>query len=353
MREDGYERIGPLAAYRLRLRRKRLLWRAWRARRDLTPVIDRTAAMGPDTIPCFATIRNEAARLPYWLEHHRALGVGHFLVVDNGSDDGGAELLADQPDVSLWRTGAGYKAARFGMDWLTWLQGRHGAGRWCLVLDADELLVIPFHGAAGLRGLCAHLDGAGAESFGALMLDIYPEGPLGAAPYRPGDDPTGLLCGFDPDGYWWRAQGRYGNISIRGGARERAFFADRPEHGPHLHKIPLVKWRRGHAWVSSTHIALPRALNRAFDARDARPTGVLLHTKFLPDVLARSAQEKHRAEHFTHPERYGSYYDRLTQGPVLWHDGSARLESWQQLEALGLMTRGRWREGATGGGKPA
>ena len=53
------------------------------------------------------------------MSHYRRLGVDHFLVIDNGSDDGSFEQLADQPDVSLWRTEARYRAARFGVDWLT------------------------------------------------------------------------------------------------------------------------------------------------------------------------------------------------------------------------------------------
>ena len=52
------------------------------------------------------------------LDHHRKLGVRHFLIVDNASTDGTAQLL-DQPDISLWTTSASYKASRFGMDWLT------------------------------------------------------------------------------------------------------------------------------------------------------------------------------------------------------------------------------------------
>ncbi len=47
-------------------------------------------------------------------------------MVDNGSTDGSAELLAGEPDVSLWTTGTSYKASRFGVDWLTWLQVLHG-----------------------------------------------------------------------------------------------------------------------------------------------------------------------------------------------------------------------------------
>ena len=31
---------------------------------------------------------NEALRFPHFLEHYRALGVSHFIVVDNNSTDG-------------------------------------------------------------------------------------------------------------------------------------------------------------------------------------------------------------------------------------------------------------------------
>ena len=67
--------------------------------------MDRTAAIRPGDILAFVTVRNEAQRLPYFLEHHRRLGVDHFLIVDNDSDDGSRDWLAGQPDVSLWDTG--------------------------------------------------------------------------------------------------------------------------------------------------------------------------------------------------------------------------------------------------------
>ncbi|MEC7668014.1 MAG: glycosyltransferase family 2 protein, partial [Pseudomonadota bacterium] len=128
-------------AYRMRWTRRRLLARAWRKRRQLTSVGDRTDAIAPDDILVFATLRNEAVRLPHFLSHYRALGVRHFLIVDNHSTDNTAAFLRDQPDVSLWTTADSYKKSRFGMDWLTWLMIRHGHGHWCLTVDADELLI--------------------------------------------------------------------------------------------------------------------------------------------------------------------------------------------------------------------
>ena len=54
------------------------------------------------------------------------------------------------------------------------------------------------------------------------------------------------------------------------------------------------------------------------------------------------AEEKIRAEHFTHPDQYGAYYDGIAAAPVLWHPGSARYAGAAQLEVEGLMQRGLW-----------
>jgi hypothetical protein len=93
--------LGLVQTYRLRLARKRLLLRAWRKGRELAAVVDRTARISPGQVLLFCTLRNECPRLAHFLRHYRALGVGHFLIVDNGSDDGSGAFLADQPDVSL------------------------------------------------------------------------------------------------------------------------------------------------------------------------------------------------------------------------------------------------------------
>lgn len=50
--------------YRLRLRRKRLRYRALRKRRDLSAVVDRTREYGRDAILLVAVLRNERIRLP-------------------------------------------------------------------------------------------------------------------------------------------------------------------------------------------------------------------------------------------------------------------------------------------------
>ncbi len=317
-----------LRAWRLRGKRRRYLLRALGKRRDLTEVANRTAGLAHDAILAFACLRNEALRLPHWLDHHRRLGVSHFLVVDNGSDDGSRELLEAQPDVSLWTASASYRAARFGMDWLNHLLAVHGSGHWCLTLDADEL----FTCAGTILDLTRKLDAEGRTAQGALMIDLYPKGPVGAQSYAPGDDPLKILEWFDPGPYSRRVQPFMQNQWVQGGPRARMFFAVEPDRAPTLNKIPLVRWHWRYAYVNSTHSMLPPRLNR-----EGRPTGAaLLHTKFLPEAPARAREEKARGEHFGVAEQYADYYDALIAGPDFWHEGSVRFEDWRQLQELGL-----------------
>ena len=327
-----------LRAYRLRLKRRHLLWRSLRARHDLRPVADRTAGLGRDAILAFLCVRNEALRLPYLLSYYRRLGVTHFLVVDNESDDGTEDLLSAQPDVSLWRATGSYRASRFGMTWIGWLLMRHGHGRWCLTVDADELLVFP-HQDRGLRALTERMDQQGQPALPALMVELYPKGRISGAVCPPGEDPVGVIPWFDADGYQTRWQPEVAACRTIGGPRARVFFQDMPDRAPTLDKLPLVRWHWRYAFDTSTHRILPRRLARQ-DA--ASVTAVLLHTKFLSDAVPRAAMEKQRGQHFNTPLAYDGYYDALAADPDLWTDSSRRYEGWQQLEALGLMSRGAW-----------
>lgn len=331
-------RLTLTEAWRMRWKRRRLLWRSFRARHQLSVLQDRTAQIAPDDILAVLVLRNEMLRLPFFLDYYRRLGVAHFLVVDNGSDDGSAELLTAQPDVSLWQTGASYHASRFGLDWMTWLQMRHAHGHWCLMVDVDEILVFPE--AGDLSGLTRLLDRAGQQAYGALMLDLYPKGPPDSHSYTPGQDPAEVLDWFDNGP--WRAVRQYpmGNLWVQGGARERMFFADDPRRSPTLNKLPLVKWNRRYAYVNSTHSLLPPRLNAAYDGpQGATPAGVLLHSKFLPGIVSRSAIERDRQQHFHTPADFDGYYRQVMESPDMWHEGSQHYGGPEDLERLGLMRR--------------
>ena len=303
--------------YRMRWKRRRLIRRALARRHELSRVSVDEARIEAARFPRYVTLRNEYARLPNFLAHYRALGVDHFLIVDNGSDDGSAEYLEKQPDVSLWSTLASYKNARFGMDWNTCLQFRFGSGKWVLTVDADELLILP-HGRK-LPELVQHLDATGRDSFGALMLDLYPEGPVGTGSFDAGDDPLAVLQWFDAPAYRARRHPVFDNLWIQGGPRARIFFKDEPNRAPALNKTPLVKWDRRYAFVSSTHMLLPRGLNLVYDEWGGeKASGILLHTKFLDTFTSKAREELERKQHYADGQEYKSYVAELENQPELW-----------------------------------
>ncbi|PUB17116.1 glycosyltransferase family 2 protein [Yoonia sediminilitoris] len=327
-------------SYLLRLQRKRWKIRAFRKRRELRSVQDRTGAIRPGNILLFATFRNEDIRLPYFFDYYRKLGVDHFLLVDNDSSDGGGDYAANQPDVSLWSTDAGYGNARFGIDWLTYLQSRYADGHWALTVDVDEFFVYPFCDTRPLAALGDWLDASEVRSFGTIMLDMYPKERVSTAVYERGTDPFAMANWFDAGNHMISRNKRLRNLWIQGGPRARAFFADRPAKAPALNKIPFVKWSKRYTYVSSTHMILPRGLNLVYDQQGGEKTsGVLLHAKFINIFGDRAAQEAARAEHY----QKGNEYRRYTQDdPILWSEWSHQYVNWRQLEGLGLMSKGNW-----------
>ena len=313
-----------------------------RARR-LSSVSDRTGLIGPRSILCFVTLRNEQPRLPYFLDYYRRMGVGHFLVVDNASTDGGHDYLAAQPDVSLWTTSESYKGARFGVDWMNGLLRRYGSGHWCLTVDPDEFLVYPHANTRPLGALTDWLESSGHRAFSAMLLDMYPKGSVADQPYAEGQDPFEIAAWFDPANYAIRKNRRFRNLWIQGGPRARVFFADRPAAAPALNKIPLVRWERRFAYVSSTHMLLPRSLNVVYDEDGGEmASGALLHAKFLSTFAVKSAEELDRRQHYADSQEYRAYHQGLQAAVDFWSPHSRRYRDWRQLEDLGLISRGNW-----------
>jgi hypothetical protein len=325
------------------LQRRRWRIRAFRKRRELRPVANRTDDIRPDDLLVFCTQRNEGVRLPWFLKYYRDMGVNHFLFADNDSTDGSLDYLARQPDVSVWTTQASYKRSRFGMDWMNWLLMRYGHGHWCLTVDPDELLLYPFCDTRPLRALTDWLDASSIKSFSAMLLDMYPKGRIDQHPYRAGQDPLEIASWFDAGNYRIERNPRFGNLWIQGGPRARVFFADQPQRAPALNKVQLVRWHRRYAYVSSTHMLLPRGLNLVYDEWGGeKASGLLLHTKFLDTFNQKAAEELERKQHYGASREYLAYAAGIRENPELWCKWSEKYINWRQLEILGLMSKGNW-----------
>ncbi len=335
--------LGLWDSYRMRLRRKRRIIRAARKSRELTPVQDNTNRIRRGDILLVCTMRNEQIRLPYFLQYYRDMGINHFLFVDNGSTDGTVPYLTGMPDVSVWYTNASYKRATFGVDWMNYLKRKYAHGHWVLVVDPDEFFIYPFCDTRPIRGLTDWLDNSSIRSFSAMLLDMYPKGPIDQQPYRAGQDPLEIANWFDSGNYTIKRNWKFGNLWIQGGPRSRVFFTDAPEKAPALNKIPLVKWDRKYAYESSTHMLLPRGLNLVYDEWGGeKASGALLHTKFLDTFHAKAEEELQRKQHYSASVEYVAYAESLNDNPDLWCKWSEKYINWRQLEILGLMSKGNW-----------
>ena len=335
--------MGLWDSYRMRVRRRHRLLRAMRKSWELTPVQDHTGAIRPRDILLVSTMRNEQIRLPYFLDYYRALGVAHFLFVDNDSTDGTVDYLRGKKDVSVWTTRASYLKSAFGVDWVNWLCRKYAHGHWTLVVDPDEFFIYPFCDTRPIPALTDWLDNSSIRSFSAMLIDVYPKGRMDAQPYQEGQDPLEIASWFDSGNYSIKRNPTYGNLWIQGGPRSRVFFADRPEKAPALNKIPLVRWNRRFAFVSSTHTLLPRGLNQVYDEWGGeKASGALLHTKFLDTFGAKAAEELERGQHYGGSGEYRAYAEALKDDPDLWCKWSEKYINWRQLEILGLMSKGNW-----------
>ena len=327
----------------MRLRRKRRLLRCLRRRRDLKAVQDNTNKIKENDILLMSVMRNEKIRLPYFLDYYRKLGINHFLCVDNNSDDGTREYLSSQPDVSLWWTDVGYKNATFGLDWSNYLLRRYAHKHWVLTVDPDEFFIYPFCDTRPIRALTDWLDDTGVRSFGTMLIDMYPETGIMDAPYHEGQNPFEVAPWFDSGNFMITRNPTYGNLWIQGGARARVFFQNNPLKAPALNKIPLVKWHRRYAYVSSTHALLPRGLNQVYEEQGGEKTsGALLHAKLINTLGEKAKEELLRGQHYAASGEYKAYAKQLEDNPVFWNKWSEKYINWRQIEILGLMSKGNW-----------
>jgi hypothetical protein len=319
----------------------------------------------PGAVRVFARLRNEAGRLPHFLEYYRHLGVDHFFLIDNESTDETTELLIVQPDVTLYHALGSYRSARGGLDWLNPLLDCYGTGAWCLTVDADELLFYPGIEHRRLPDLCRALEREGAQAVACTMLDMYAEGLVHENPYEPGTAFLAACPWFDPAPYWHAVtRADCPPHEIYGGVRQRVFFphwhdptlavrlserffnlvnrsalvhrqtwlqARRLARPPNLTKVPLVRWQRGCRYLASTHKISEVTLSAG--------SAVLLHFKFLGEFRKKAALEVRRGEYFDGAREYRTYQTMMDQDPhlTLWHPGSVYLEGSSQLVELGLM----------------
>lgn len=281
----------------------------------------------------FSCIRDERLRLPYFLKHHRNIGVDRFIFVDNGSNDGTVNFLLSEENTHVFHTNASYAQSNCGMDWLNALLARFGVGHWVLTVDADELFIYPNFEEIKLNLLINYLESTNAQAVATFLLDMYSNQPIKSTIYKEGESFVETCPYFDEDTYVYDRKISGPRVPIRGGPRKRLFWGenDREKPSPVLKKIPFVKWRKDLSYEASTHV-----IN---NVRLAKLSGIIQHFKFFSDFYSLSQKEALRKEHWDNAAQYESYWKILKNDPDIspFFEGSARFVNSGQLVDLGMM----------------
>lgn len=245
------------------------------------------SAQAPVGPICVVVEKNDLERLRAGITHHRELGVRRFVVVDNASDDGTLDWLADQPDIDVVTVEAPYTTNRREA-WVNRVFSHYGPDRWYLVVDSDEMLVYPGCENRGINSLVDDCESAGKTRLRALMIDMYA---------RPGYFEKGERAQFLSeciyfDGDTYRRCPRYQLELVCGGPRERVFG-----QAPWLTKYPLFKLGRRGVECKS-HFLFPLSENKG-----TRLTLFLKHYKFIPGD----------GEEYDRRAKSGAYYNGSSQ----------------------------------------
>jgi hypothetical protein len=253
-----------------------------------------------DEVGVVAVARNERLLLPHFLAHYRGLGVRRFVIADNLSTDGTREFLAQQPDVTLYSVDTPYRLSHYGVAWQLAMLAEHAQGRWALVVDIDEFLVWPGCERESLVARCERLQAAGHDAAWALMVDMYPQGPLDNADFTRGSPFAEAPC-FDtqPALPWRLGSGSFSNSpSFVSSVRHRLLPGSPPNHYT-SQKVPLVRYQPGLRWSEGLHYAAGVQL--------APEPMFLAHFKYHGGFRAKVEEEIARKQHYNDAEEYRKY----------------------------------------------
>lgn len=296
---------------------------------DLARLDSRPIPEGSGELRLFATVRNESLRLPRFLQYYAEAGVDRFFLIDNGSTDGTLDLLLEHPSVHVFEARGSYAGSGYGTLWVQLLMSEYGLDRWCLAVDADEMLVYPGVDIVRIPELCQFLDAERATGLYSTLIDMYADSPLSSVYYRSWEDPLAVCPYFEVDSIVWRGHrsARYGAAPIaNGGMRQRVFGLD-----VSLDKISLFKFR--------PPMVLYEGMHRLSHVQLSELRGAVLHFKYLRDFEERARVEAGRGEHWSNGLEYKQYAATLDRHPTLnpCTASSRRYGSWVDLADCGVL----------------
>ncbi len=141
-------------------------------------ICEKRASSDSSGMLCLALAHNEVHILPQFLNHHRSIGVKHFVIVDDHSTDSTGKFLTKQNDVTVYKPVSGSSYKKDKVAWRCDLLDQIADQCWVLLPDIDEHFVYPFMDVCNVDSLIEQIESEGAQALFTVMVDMYADKPL-------------------------------------------------------------------------------------------------------------------------------------------------------------------------------
>ena len=139
----------------------------------------------PDELLLTCTVRNGELYIDSFMRHYQALGIKHFVFMDNGSTDRTIEMLTSYDNVTILQTDAKYSDYEGTMK--RYMTDRFSKGRWNLFVDIDELFDYPYSSRLSLCKFHQYLDAHQYTAVICQMLNLFADIPFAKLESYPDD----------------------------------------------------------------------------------------------------------------------------------------------------------------------
>jgi len=255
--------------------------------------------------------QNEFSYLEQSLEHHRSIGIEHFIYIDNGSNDGSLEFMLSQQDISVFITTQPYKDHRFGVSWIEAALSNFCIGKWVLVIDSDELFVYDDFENHSIKSLTSYADNNGYDSFLAPMIDMYGKDTLYSTDLH-SDTPYKICNYFDNISTMnileKNSFGPYSNSQVYyAGLRARIFgnYNRAPDPSYLNQKYCLFKYKPTHRFIEGLHFMYNHKL--------APIRASILHFKYHSSFYEKVVEQIESGQHWNGSQEYKRYLNKLKE----------------------------------------
>ena len=209
---------------------------------DVLRQVSEGGAPSGAAVTCVTICHNEIQIIGQFISHYRDMGCEHFLIVDDNSDDGTAEYLLEQSDVSLFRPANGARFSENVGSWRQQLLDHFCSDRWVTLPDVDEFLYYK-EMPSKLQDVSEELERRGEEALLAVMVDMFGPSPIAEQAYTgqqnleeefqyfdgQGTPPSGIRIVAQPSSFLKKYPTP--QVCFMGGVRERLFFQKRELKG--------------------------------------------------------------------------------------------------------------------------